>query len=179
MPDITDDEYNRLLGRAQIADFIEPIYNDPQLGRDARALIKKKYPHVQIPDYDLETRFNQRFDDEKRQREEAEQKKRDSEQQEEFKKTRSKVQKEYGFTEDGMKELEDFMVQHNVGDYEVAASYRASKNPKQSDANHSDGLWNHQKQDGFADIAKDPEGWARNEILGSIYKDQERNRGGR
>ena len=89
------------------------------------------------------------------------------------------MQREFGFTEDGMKDLEKFMLDKNIGDYEVAATYHASKNPKQSEANYSDGLWNHAKQDGFAEVAKDPEGWARNELLGAMRRDQERTRGGR
>ena len=177
--EIDDQEYEFLQGRRQVADFVESIYNDPQLNKEAKALIKKKYPQIQIPDYDIEERINQRFDNEKKERDSAEKAKRDAEQQQEFHKTRTQIQKEYGFTDDGMKELEDFMVKRNIGDYEVAASYQASKNPRQSDANHSDGFWHHQNQDNFAEIAKDPEGWARNEILGALRNDQERARGGR
>ena len=179
MREISDDEYNFLQGRRQIADFIEPIYNDPLLNREAKALIKKKYPQAQIADYDLEEKFNQRLDAEKKEREDAEKAKLEAEQQQKFQTIRSQVQKDYGFTEDGMKELEKFMWDKNIGDYEVAATYHAAKNPRQSETAHGDGFWHHQKQDGFAKIAEDPEGWARNEILGALRNDQERARGGR
>lgn len=177
--EIEDEEYNFLQSRRQVADFVESIYNDPVLNKEAKALIKKKYPQVQIPDHDLEERFNQRLDEEKQAREDEKRASRQAEEDRKFEQTRTKVKEDYGFTDDGMKELEKLMVDRNIGDYEVAASYHASKNPKPSEAVHSDGFWNHSKQDGFKQIADDPEGWARREILGAIRKDTDNARGGR
>jgi hypothetical protein len=177
--EVTDEEYNFLQGRRQVADFVESIYNDPQLAKEAKALIKRKYPQVQIPDYDIEERVTQKIDEDRKARENERKAAKEAEQEKHFQQTRSRVQQDYGFTDDAMKDLEKFMVEKGVGDYEVAASYQASKNPKQSEANYSDGLWNHQKQDGFAEIAKDPEGWARNELLGAMRRDQDKMRGGR
>lgn len=175
--EITDEEYNFLQGRRQVADFVESIYNDPALSKDAKALIKRKYPQVQIPDHDLEERFNQRLDEEKRLREEEKRAAKEAEEANRFNENRQKVQQEYGFTEDGMKDLEKFMVEKGVIDYQVAAEYQAMKNPKQSDATQHDGLWHHQRQDNFAEIAKDPEGWARDEIYGALIRDQAREKG--
>lgn len=177
--EISDEEYNFLQGKRQIADFVESIYNDPQLGREAKSLIKRKYPQVNIPDYDIEERMNQRFDEERKRYDEAERARLEEQQQKEFTATRSKVQKDYGFTNEGMAELEKFMVERNIGDYEVAASYRAAKEPKQMEADHGDGFWHHTQKEGFAEIAKDPEGWARTEILGALRRDAENARGGR
>lgn len=177
--EVSDEEYNFLQGRRQVADFVESIYNDPQLGKEAKALIKRKYPQVQIPDYDIEERVTQKIDEDRKTREAERKAVKEAEEEKTFKATRSKVQQDYGFTDDAMKDLEKFMVDKGVGDYEVAASYQASKNPKQSEAVYSDGLWNHQKQEGFEQIAKDPEGWARNELLGAMRRDQEKMRGGR
>jgi hypothetical protein len=179
--EVTDEEYNYLMGRKQVADFVESIYNDPSLNKEAKALIKRKYPNLQITDYDLETKIEKRFEAEKKARDDQEQAAKKAAEDDAWKKTREKTQQDYGFTEDGMKELEDFMVQKNIGDYEVAASYMASKNPKQSDATygHNDGLWNHSKQEGFKEIASDPEGWARSQILQAIRRDDERNKGQR
>jgi hypothetical protein len=177
--EVSDEEYNFLQGRKQVADFVESIYNDPVLSKEAKALIKKKYPQVQIPDYDIEERVTSKIEEDRKERESERRAAKEAEQEKQFKETRSQVQREFGFTEDGMKDLEKFMLDKNIGDYEVAATYHASKNPKQSEANYSDGLWNHAKQDGFAEVAKDPEGWARNELLGAMRRDQERTRGGR
>jgi hypothetical protein len=174
MPEITDDEYNRLLGRAQVADFSESIFNDPALSKHAKALIKAKYPHIQIPDYDLETRFNARLDQDKKEREDAKRAEKEAIERDQWQQNRSRVQKEYGFTDDGMRDLESFMAEKSVGDYDVAATYKAAKNPKPIEANYSNGLWEHSKQEGFAEISKDPEGWARNEILGALRRDEEK-----
>jgi hypothetical protein len=175
--EITDEEYNFLQGRKQVADFVESIYNDPALSKDAKALIKRKYPQVQIPDHDLEERFNQRLDEDRKQRDEEKRAAREAEEEKRFTETRKQIQQEYGFTEDAMKDLEKFMVEKNVGDYAIAAEYHVMKNPKQSDATQHDGLWHHQRQDNFANIAKDPEGWARDEIYGALIRDQAREKG--
>ena len=177
--EISDEEYNWLQGRRQVADFVESIYNDPALSREAKALVKKKYPQLQIPDYDIEEKFEKRLKERDDAEAEAKKKAAEEDQNKKFQTDRDRVQKEYGFTDDGMKDLEKFMTEKNVLNYDVAAEYHASKNPKQSAVDQSDGLWNHAKSDGFADISKDPEGWARKEILGAIRGDQERQRGGR
>jgi hypothetical protein len=171
---IEDAEFARLQGRDQLASFIESIYNDPQLGREAKALIKKKYPNIQIPDYDIMSQVEQRFAADKQEREQAEQQRREREDEERFTSTRTSTQQKYGFTDEAMTDLEKFMVDNNVGSYEVAASYRASQNPKPSDATFDDQRWNHAKQEGFKEIAADPEAWGRTEIIKALHNDQER-----
>ncbi len=172
---VSDEEYAFLQGRRQIADFIEPIYHDPALSKEAKALIKRKYPNLEIPEHDLEEKFEKRLAEERHAREEAEAERRNQQDQDRFNSVRRKTQDEYGFTDDAMTELEKLMVEKNVGDYEVAASYLASKKPNPSAATaFDDGLWNHSKAPGFVEIAKDPEGWGRGEILKALHKDQER-----
>lgn len=173
---LSDEEYNFLQGRRQIADFVESIYADPALSHEAKALIKKKYPNLQIPDYDIQQNVAQQLAEDRRQREEAEAAKRAEQEQERFQSIRKKTQDEYGFTPEAMEELEKMMVERNVGDYEVAAKYMASKQPRPSDATFNDGRWNHNKAPGFAEIAKDPEEWGRGEILKALYNDQDRNK---
>lgn len=178
---LTDEEFNFLQGRRQVADFVESIYNDPQLNREAKALIKKKYPSLQIPDYDIETKMEARFDKDKREREEAAARRRRAEQDELFKKQRAETQKKHNFTDDAMTRLEALMVERNIGDYEAGAMLLASKEPKPM-ANGGDfdsSRWHHEKQDNFAEIAKDPEAWGRDQIMRAIHTDQERARGGR
>lgn len=176
MPEITEAHLNHLLGRAQIADFVESIYNDPVLSKEAKALIKKKYPQAQIPDYDIEAKFENRLEQERKAREEEKAAAKRAEEDRLFQEKRAQVQKEYGYTEDGMKDLEKLMAERNIGDYEAAATYHASKNPKQIDADHSDGLWHHGNNEHFKEIAKDPEGWARKEFIAAARRDQERER---
>ena len=176
---ITDEEYNYLQQRHQIASFVESIYNDPALSREAKALIKKKYPKLDIPDYDLRNEINDRLDKEKAERDEERKKAKEAEDEAHYKKTRKDTQEKYGFTDEAMKDLEAFMVERNIGDYDVAASYKASKEPRASEPTWDSTRWHHEKQDGFAEIAKDPEAWARTEIMGAIGRDQDRARNGR
>lgn len=176
---LSDEEYNFLQGRRQVADFVESIYNDPSLGKEARALIKRKYPNIQIADYDLETRVEERLDAERREREEAEERKRKDEEDKKFQALRAQTQKDYGFTDEAMGKLEQLMVERNIGDYEAAAMLMASKQPKPADSSHDTHFWNHERQDSFQEVAKDPEGWARSELMKAMSRDRERERGGR
>lgn len=173
---ITDEEYARLAARAQVADFVEGIYNDPQLNREAKALIKKKYPQLQIPDYDLMTQVEQRFAQDKQEREEEKRTQREEAEQREYESTRSATQQKYGFTDEAMNDLEKMMVERNIGDYEVAATYHATQNPKTSEALIDDQRWNHSKQEGFKEIAADPEGWGKMEIMKALRADSERSK---
>lgn len=174
--EVSDEEYNFLQGRRQVADFVESIYNDPTLSKEAKKLIKKKYPNLQIPDYDIEEKVEQRFADEHKARSDQEAATRQAQLDEQIKTSRSTVQKEYGFTDEAMKQLEDLMVQRNIGDYEAGAMLMASKQPKQSEPTFDTFRWNHEKQQGFKEIAADPEGWARQQILDAVTADDRRSR---
>ena len=76
-----------------------------------------------------------------------------------------------------MKDLEKWMHEKAVADHEVAAEYRASKNPQTSSPTYDSQFWHHEKAPDFADNTKDPEAWGRNEILTAIHRDEERARG--
>ena len=173
---VTDEEYNFLQSKRQIADFAESLYNDPELSRELKGMIKKKHPQMRIDDYDLEQRIEDRLATERRDREEAETARREEEQQKQFQSTRKKTQEQYGCTDKAMEDLEKLMVERNVGDYDIAAQYMASKEPKPSEATFTDDRWNHSKAPAFAEIAKDPEEWARSEILKSLRNDEMRNK---
>ena len=175
---VSDEEYQFLQSKRMTADFVESIYNDPTLNKEAKRLIKRKYPNLAIPDYDMEEKIDARFSaaDQAKQKEQADaRRKADSDN---WKSSREKVQKQYGFTDEGMNDLETWMQDKAVADHEVAASYRASKNPQTSEPTYDSQFWHHEKAPNFAEIAKDPEGWGRREILSAIRKDEERARGG-
>ena len=61
-----------------------------------------------------------------------------------------------------------------IGDYEAAAMVLASKEPKPVNGKYDGQFWNHSKKEGFAEIAKDPEGWGREQLMGAIQRDLER-----
>jgi DNA polymerase sigma len=174
---ISDEEYKYLQDKRMTADFVESIYNDPTLNKEAKRLIKRKYPNLAIPDYDIEEKVEQRFsaEEQKKQKEAADaaaKADRDA-----WNASRAKVKKQYGFTDEAMADLEKWMHERAVADHEVAAEYRAQKNPQTSTPTHDSQFWHHEKADKFAEIAKDPEAWGRNEILSAIYKDEATARG--
>jgi hypothetical protein len=156
-----------------IADMMNGIYNDPQLGEEARALIKKKYPNLPMPDYDTKRAVNERLDREKQERADEAKAARDKEADERFRQARADTQKQFGFTDDAMSRLEKLMMERNIGDYEAAATYMASKEPQPSEetAGFDRHFWHHDRQDEFKQIADDPEGWARSELAKAVRAD--------
>lgn len=177
---VSDEEYAYLQNRRIVADFVEPIYNDPNLSKEAKRLIKRKYPQLPIPDLDIEDRVQAQLDADRKQRKDAEEAAKRKKADEDWQAERKKVQTDYGYTDDGMAELEGWMRDKGVGDYDVAASYRASKNPKTSEPTaYHPGLWQNENiaKPDFKDIVNDPEAWAKREILSAIHRDSERMRG--
>jgi hypothetical protein len=125
----------------------------------------------------MEEKIDQRLGaEEQRKRTEAEtaQRKKDVD---EWNASRSRVKKDYGFTDEAITDLEKWMHEHAVADHEVAASYRAAKNPQTSEPTYDSQFWRHEEEPNFKEIAKDPEAWGRKEILGAIHRDSERARG--
>jgi hypothetical protein len=176
---ISDQEYEHFVKQDQTAKFVESIWNDPEFSNDAKALVKRKYPNLPIEGYDLEQRVNSRFEQEKQEREQREREEREAEEDRKQKAARAKTQKEYGFTDDAMAELEQMMIDRNIGNYEDAAYLKAAKSPRASEPTFDSSRWHHEKADGFAEIAKDPEGWGRTQIMNAIRADQDRERTGR
>lgn len=176
---VEDSEYQRLMSRAAVADFVESIYDDPATGKDARRLIKRKYPNLQIPDLDIEDRLDAKLAARDKQRDDEERQRKRKDEEDGWAADRERVRKQYGFTDDGMKDLEKFMVDKNVGSYEVAAHYHAAKNPKPSDptAAYNDSHWNHGRSEEWKEIAADPEAYARKEIMGALHRDAAKQRG--
>lgn len=174
---ISDEEFAFLQNKRITADFVESIYNDPALTKEAKRLIKKKYPNLAIPDLDIEDRVQAQIDEDRKQRKAAEDAAKQAREDEKWRTQRKQVQDEYGFTDEAMKDLEGWMQDKGVGDYEVAAQYRASKNPKTSEPTADTGFWRHETAPDFNEIAKDPEAWGRKEILSAIHKDAESARG--
>ena len=175
---ISDEEFNFLQGRRQVADFVESIYNDPQLTREAKALIKKKYPNLQIPDFDIEARVEDRLNKDREERNAAEEKKRRDEEDAEFKRQRKATQDKHHFTDEAMTRLEQMMVDRNIGNYDDAATLMAAREPRASEPTYDNHFYNFDKQDSFKEIAKDPEAWGRAEIIKAIQVDQDRQRNG-
>ena len=170
---ISDEEYAFLQGRRQVADFVEPIYNHPKTGREAKRLIKEVYPNVKIPDYDIEQQVMQRLDAEQKKRDDAEAAAKQKATDDAWQARRAEVQKKYGFTDEGMKRLEDWMVENQIGNYDTAARAKAALDPPTSAPDYDAGHWHHERQEGWAEMAKDPEAYARNAFIQAAYKDEQ------
>jgi len=160
----------------EVAQFAESIWNDPALSDEAKALAKKKYPNVAIPDYDLAKKVDDRFAKEKEEREKAEREKAETLATAKFKDQRKAVQDQYGFTDDAMDRMEKEMTERRVYDYEAMAPFFASKEPKPLGDQHGGHFWNHHKQDVFKQIVSDPEDYAFNEIARAVAADDQQRR---
>ena len=174
----TPEEHAYMQHKRQTADFAESVYNDPSTNKDLKALIKKKYPSLPIPDYDLEQQMDKRFAERDKKEEDAAEARRKEADDRHFKEERERTQKQYGLTDDAMERMEKMMIEKNVGDYDVAASYFAAREPKSSEAAWDSTRWHHEKAKGFEEIAKDPEAWGRNEIMRAINQDEHKKRYG-
>jgi hypothetical protein len=159
---------------------IQDIWNDPSLGNEAKALWKKKYPDSAIEGFDQEQKLTgivSKFeDDRKKEKEEAELTRRTDA----AKAARRATQERHGFTDDAMTRLDSLMKERDIFDYEAGGLLLASREPKPSngDADHGAHFWDHEKQKGFAEIARDPERWGFDEIVKAVRADdtQRRNR---
>lgn len=167
---ISDQEYAALMGHKQVSEFIGSIYDDPKLNREAKALIKKKYPHLQIAGYDTEQRVEELLTKEREERLATEQRKA-------FEERREATRKKYEMTDKGLEDLEKFMVEKNVGDYDVAAQHVINQKPKTIEPGfQQQHFWNHEKAPNFKDIIADPDKWGHDEIMKTLTEQQERER---
>lgn len=169
---ISDEEYNHLIGRAQLADFVEPIYNNPKTSHKAKALIKEAYPTLEIPGYDTETAVAREFAARDQRDAEKERKAREAEEDRQWREDRDKVKAARKLSDEDMGKLEKLMLERKIGNYEDAAEIYAARLPKPSTPTY-DNHWNHATQPSFAEISKDPEGYMRRELLGAIERDRQ------
>jgi hypothetical protein len=174
MPQISDQEYQGLLAKAQVADFVQPVYDNPKLSNRAKALLKEQYPHLQIPDFDMRQEMEGRFAAEDKRRADEEEKKKRDEEDAAWRAERKKVQDQYGFSDEKMGQMDKMMYERQIGNYEDAAALTAMREPKVSEPTYDSHFWRHERQDNFAEIAKDPEGWGRAEIMKALQADQRR-----
>ena len=166
---LTDEQWLYYQQQDQKARLADDLWNDPQLGPEAKALLKRKMPNVQIPDHDIRTEMRQEFATRDQKQAEEREAERIAREDNHWKAERKKTQDAYGIPEDKMKEMEKWMYENNVGSYDVAATYHAAKNPKPSEpAGYKDPYWNHGKSDLFKEIAKDTEEWGRGEIMKAL-----------
>lgn len=179
--ELSDEEFAFLQSEHQIASVARQLWDDPTLGPEAKALLKKKMPNLPIPDHDIRAEVRAEFAERDRKANEEREAERIKSEDAYWRGERQKTMDQWGIPEDRMKEMEKWMYTNNIGSYEVAATYHAAKNPKPSEpsgAGYKDPYWNHGKSDLFKEISKDPEEWGRSEIIKAIQGDVNRQRGG-
>lgn len=165
---------------AKIAEATARIWNDPERGERAKALWKEQYPDTDLGPYDVERRINQRLDQERLAREQAEKDRRDKEQDERLATKRREIKERHGATDDAIERLERMMVERNIGDYDIAAEHFFTREPRVSDgtAEYDSQFWQHEKKDLFKEISADPEEWGRKEILKTLREQERQTNGG-
>src|SRR5215475_1338811 len=104
MPHIPDEEYAWLQTKAKTADFAEQLYNDPRVSDTLKSAIKVVHPQLDIPGYDSKKYVDQRFDEQKRERDEEARKAREAEQDRDWREKRKAAQERHGFTDETMQE---------------------------------------------------------------------------
>jgi hypothetical protein len=163
---------DNLARRAAVGDRATQIWNHPKASDRAKALWKEVFPDEPIADYDLEQRVNARLDADRKEREEEKRKAREAELDQTIGERRKAVRERYQFTDDGMKELEDYMIARGIQNHEDAAELMAARRPQPVDDNTGSGhYWNHDKQDQFKKVVNDPEGWGFEEIHKAVVND--------
>ena len=167
---------------ARIAEAAAGLWNDPDTSAEAKALWKRKYPDSDLGDaYNVEQRLNARLDRQEQDAQKREREAREKAIDEQIASKRRDAQERHRATDDAMKRLEDWMVEKNVGDYDVAAEHFFTRQPGTSNGDDSafdSQFWHHDRSDLFKEISADPEEWGRKEILKTIREGEQRNRGG-
>lgn len=181
MPTITDEQARQIRqlieegNQAKAAlRGAQELWNDPQIGDEAKRLWKKKWPDAQIDGYDQKqevkavvNEFKQERENEKKEAEhKAWAEKRESQ--------KKSVQERRGYTDDAMQRLEGLMKEREIYDYEAGDLLFAAQNPKPSDGSNDYGshFWEHEKAPAFKEISADPERWGFNEIVRAAKADQ-------
>lgn len=174
---LTREQFNQLYGNAQKGQFSQEIWDRAEqmkLGDELRSIIKRTHPNVPQPGHDEKKEvldklyaFQNKLENKERQ---TQQKAEDDAWNNKLRKVRD----EYRYNDDDMKKLDGFMRQHLVYDPEIAAAEMNRRNPRMSDAGDGHGMFiDYQKQDGWDEIAKNPEKWAHDQIFAAAKKQEE------
>ena len=168
------DEHLYMQQQDRTANFAGSIFNNPKYNKQAKALIKDAYPNLQIPDYDLETTINAKFDERENRIKEAEEKQKYDKQEEERLRLRKEAQDKYNLTDEGMTEVEKLMAEKYIGNYDIAAGHFASSRASSTTPTYDNQFWHYNRQQGFEEISKDPEAWARTELEKAARAEEQR-----
>jgi hypothetical protein len=151
----------------------QELWNDPQLGREAKALWKKKWPDAQIDGFDQEQRLNEIVTDFDKKREDEKKEAAIKERADRLASQREEVRQRGNYTDDGMKNLEKMMQERDIIDYEAGDLLFRQKNPPPSDgvSDVDSHYMNYDRHPAAQELARDPERWGFNELVKAVERD--------
>lgn len=181
MAEISDEQLATLQRAHKLLDT---LWNDKDQGTAFKKMVKAKMPDVSIPEVDVAERL-QKDSDEKYTKVEAQNKalqdrldkwessQKDKEEEGTLKKRIDAVQKEYGWTEEGMEKVIKRMREQNSADVESAAAWVDKHNPKAKPTTNSTPAYmpekmnlygTGEKDERWADLNKSPERYFDKEV---------------
>jgi len=174
---MTRDEYAQYWNNAQKGVFSQEIYDRAEqlkLGDDLRKIIKQTHPNVPQRGFDEQRMVNERINAFEKKMADKEKAEKDKAEDDDWNKRMNGVRDTYRLDDAGMKELDTFMRQEKVANPEIAAAEMNRRSPRMMEASNGFGspYMNFQKQDGWDEIARNPEKWA-NDLIFKAAKRQE------
>jgi len=156
--------------------FTDEIFNDPELNDDARRLINRKHPNLDQGTWSSEQRLKAEIAALRKEKEDEKKAAEDAKRTDRWQQRKDAAQKKYGLTDEAMGKVEQIMKDEEIYSYEEAAQTLTSREPKPIEATMNNHYWNYEKQDGFKDIAADPEKWGFNTLFKDVSRLQQKQR---
>jgi hypothetical protein len=153
-----DDQVAKNLQAA--ATLVDTLQKDPRTRRGLLGLIKTVKPDASIPELDASKPLEDKIDALPKGFETFKNGLVEKDQNAQLEAERARLRTEHGFTDEGIKELEKFMLAKNVGDHEVARLALEASKPKPSPLRPQFSV-----RSVFSDDAKSDEEWMNNPDL--------------
>ncbi|HEX8828141.1 MAG TPA: hypothetical protein VF778_08515 [Xanthobacteraceae bacterium] len=174
---LTRQQFNQLYGNAQKGAFSQEIWDraeDMKLGDELRSIIKKTHPNVPHPGHDEKKEVLNELHAFQKKLEDKEKAVAEKAEDDAWNSRLQSVRDAYKYTDDDMKKLDGFMRENQVANPEIAAAEMNRRSPRMSDSGDGNGMFhNYQKQDGWDEIAKNPEKWAHDQIFRAAKRQEE------
>ena len=153
----------------------QELWNDPTLGDQAKALWRKKWPDAVIPGYDEKQQLQSIVDAERTRIEEGKRNEQVTAEENRMRQQRAAVQKKRGYTDEAMQRMDQLMGERKIYDYEAGDLLFAAQNPTPSDgtSDYDGHFMNYDRHPEAGAIAKDPERWGFDQLVGALNRDTE------
>lgn len=139
------------------ATLVDTLQKDPRTRRGLLGLIKTVKPDASIPELDAAKPLEDKIDALAKGFETFKTSLDDKRQNAELEASRSSLRAKYGYTDEGLKEVEAFMIKNNVQDHEIAHAAIEYNKPKASPLRPQFSM-----KSVFSDDSKSDEEWMNN-----------------